>query len=171
MTRTSETEIGELAAILADAFMPTHWPAAGRAVARIAFSAVLRRACERGVIAVLPGRAACVLSPPRRPRCTSANPMQRLGRTCWRLSNFGARPIGGGAGTILLTELCDLADRRGIDLCLRARVRSASLYRRAGFENLASHGTVMLRRHRPREREREGTETTAQIVFLRRARW
>jgi GNAT superfamily N-acetyltransferase len=157
----------DLAAILAAAFSPPQWSERGKAAARVGFRAVLWRAHERGIVAAIPDRAVCVLSPPRQAGPGARNPMDQLGVTCWRLSNFGAHPRGLGIGAALLAELCQLADRSGFDMCLRAGERSARLYRRAGFIDFAqtSHGTVMLRTHRATLIEAADPEIRSQIVF------
>jgi hypothetical protein len=147
-----------LSAVLAAAFTPAWWPGTDRTLASRVFQRVLLRAADRGAIAYIPGLAVCVLTPPRGQRWPPINAMARLGRVCWRMSNVGAHPTGAGAGTVLLTEICDAADRMRIDLCLRAGPRSARLYRRMGFERTgrAVHGTVMLRRCRPEGPEEPG---------------
>ena len=170
MSEPARRSFDDLAAILAAAFAPAQWSERGKAAARLGFRAVLWRAHERGVVAAIPGRAVCALSPPRRARPGARNPMDQLGVTCWRLYNFGARPTGLGVGTALLAELCQLADRSGFDLCLRAGERSARLYRRAGFIDFVhtSRGTVMLRTHRAARIGAADHDIRSQILFYGR---
>ena len=127
-------ELAELAGVLANAFAPRWLPPRGRWLIRLPFSLILIAAQSWGALVYIPGRAVAVLTPPRRRPRAIPNKVTRLGHTHWRLSNCAAWPTGKGSGTILLGQICGLADAAGIDLCLRAsNSANQKFYRRLGF--------------------------------------
>jgi hypothetical protein len=79
------------------------------------------------------------------------SPLRRAGGRCWCVKNYAAWPTGTGAGSDLLSNLCMLADRKHISLCLIAsNSDNQRLYARAGFTVVRvrhwRRGTLMIRR-------------------------
>ncbi len=145
-------ELRALTMVLANAFAPAWLPPFWRGLAQLPFGLILVTAQSWGALVYVPGRAVAVLTPPRNRPWFIANKVTRLGHTHWRLSNCGAWPTGVGAGTILLTQVCRLADGAQIDICLRASNRdNRRFYQRFGFQQVSSsmRGTTMTRRFQP----------------------
>jgi hypothetical protein len=75
----------------------------------------------------------------------------RADGSSWYVKNFAAWPSGTGAGSDLLSNLCVLADRKNMPLCLVAsNSDNRRLYTRAGFTIVRvlrwRRGTLMIRR-------------------------
>ena len=147
--------IRTLSSVLAAAFAPEWLPAHLRQALRFIFILVLIAARRRGVIAYVPGRAAVVLTPPRRRPWLFTNQLAQLGRTHWCISSCGAWPTGKGAGTLLLGRVCELADAAGNDLCLRSsNEKNQHFYQGLGFKPTGCGvlGRPMARQSAPVER-------------------
>lgn len=147
-TKLRRGELRALAEVLSNALSPRWLPIRCRAMFRPPFKMILRVVQTWGALVYIPGRAVAVLTPPRnRPRFVR-NELTKLGRTHWRLSNCGAWPTGSGAGALLLTCVCGLADCAGLYLCLRAsNGDNQRFYERFGFERTSAslRGMTMVR--------------------------
>lgn len=86
---------------------------------------------------------------------SSVMTLRRHDRDCWVIANFGAWPVGAGAGMQLLAQVCAVADARGYTLRLVAHNGELGdkVYKRAGFSVTATRrsGRVEMER-RPESR-------------------